>query len=145
MRKWQIVTENPQNNLIWRSRHDCERNSTSMLAQAHFSAKTLHGLSSKEQKEKLKNEKQINWDDEPNWFKYGALVKKELYMKKSSNPKTGEEVEAQRSRMVTKSFQLRQFSETLVQVVLGKYWDESFETLLTEQPELIVQGAVLEE
>lgn len=123
---------------MWRSRYDCERNSTAMLAQAHFSAKALQNLSRNQQRQKLIDEKNISWDDEPNWFKYGALIKKELYEKDAVNPKTNEVVKAKRSRLVMKAFQLRTFTPELVKVITDKYWDE------TELPVDNVQSRMLE-
>jgi hypothetical protein len=45
------------NNLIWRSLFDCRRNSVFALAQAHFSAKQLHGIGTTGLINKLKTEK----------------------------------------------------------------------------------------
>lgn len=126
------------NNIMWRSRYDCERNSTAMLAQAHFSAKALHGLSRKQQKQKLLDEKNIDWEDQPNWFKYGALIKKELYEKEAINPKTQETLTVTRTRVICKSFQLSTFSENLVKLLLDKYWGE------TPLPDLPIQETPLE-
>lgn len=103
-----------------------------MLAQAHFSAKALHGLSRKQQKEKLLNEKQIDWEKEPNWFKHGAIIKKEVYEKQCVNVKTGEETIATRTRLVCKAFRLQSFSEAFVNMLVSKYWDSSFDEYVKE-------------
>lgn len=61
------------NYFLWRQR-DATRNSISMLAQAHFSAKRLHGLSTGQMQELLWSEKGINWNDEEPRFKRGTIV-----------------------------------------------------------------------
>lgn len=61
------------NYFLWRQR-DATRNSISMLAQAHFSAKRLHGLSTGQMQELLWSEKGINWNDEDPRFKRGTIV-----------------------------------------------------------------------
>lgn len=61
------------NYFLWRQR-DATRNSISMLAQAHFSQKRLHGLSTGAMQELLWSEKQINWNDEDPRFKRGTIV-----------------------------------------------------------------------
>ena len=96
-----------------------------MLAQAHFSAKQLHGLSRNEQRQKLIDEKKIDWEDQPNWFKYGALIKKELYQKESLNPITNEKTLATRTRTVCKAFQILEYTEDMVKVLTDKYWNET--------------------
>lgn len=64
-----------QNYLIWRQQ-DCVRNSISGLAQANFSPRQLHRVSTKQMQEMLWSEKGINWSDEPDVFKNGAVVKR---------------------------------------------------------------------
>lgn len=61
------------NYFLWRQR-DATRNSISMLAQAHFSAKQLHGLSTDGMKNLLWAERAINWNDEDPRFKRGTIV-----------------------------------------------------------------------
>jgi tRNA(His) guanylyltransferase len=61
------------NYFLWRQR-DATRNSISMLAQAHFSHKQLHGLSTGQMQELLWSEKGINWNDEYPRFKRGTIV-----------------------------------------------------------------------
>lgn len=55
---------------IWRQQ-DATRNSIQGLAQAHFSAKRLHGVTNAQAQELLFTEKGINWNDEPNGHKRG--------------------------------------------------------------------------
>lgn len=51
-----------ENYFIWRQQ-DATRNSISGLAQAHFSAKQLHGVNNAGMQEMLFREKGINWND----------------------------------------------------------------------------------
>jgi tRNA(His) guanylyltransferase len=61
------------NYFLWRQR-DAVRNSISMLAQAHFSAKQLHGKSTGVMQEMLWAEHGVNWNDEAPRFKRGTIV-----------------------------------------------------------------------
>ena len=65
-----------QNYLIWRQQ-DCVRNSISGLAQAHFSPRELHGVNTKQMQEMLFTERGINWSEQGEVFKNGALVQRE--------------------------------------------------------------------
>lgn len=61
------------NYFVWRQR-DAVRNSISMAAQAQFSHKQLHGLSTADMKSLLLDEARINWDDYPDRFKRGRVT-----------------------------------------------------------------------
>lgn len=61
------------NYLIWRQR-DAVRNSISMAAQARFSPKRLHGVSSAGMQELLFAEAGINWNDYPDGCKRGRVT-----------------------------------------------------------------------
>lgn len=61
------------NYMLWRQR-DCVRNSISMAAQARFSHKQLHGVSTGQMQEMLWSEHGINWDDYPDGCKRGRVV-----------------------------------------------------------------------
>jgi len=61
------------NYFLWRQR-DAVRNSISMAAQAHFSHKHLHGVSSNGMQELLWAEKGINWNDYPDQCKRGQTT-----------------------------------------------------------------------
>lgn len=64
-----------ENYFIWRQQ-DATRNSISMAAQAKFSPKQLHGVSSGEMQERL-FQVGINWNDYPVGFKRGRFVHRE--------------------------------------------------------------------
>ena len=61
------------NYFVWRQR-DATRNSISMAAQAHFSHRQLHGVSTAGMQELLWNEAGINWNDYPDACKRGRLT-----------------------------------------------------------------------
>lgn len=61
------------NYFLWRQQ-DATRNALSMLAQAHFSQKRLHGANQSAMQEMLFTEKGINFDKQPIGFKRGRCV-----------------------------------------------------------------------
>jgi tRNA(His) 5'-end guanylyltransferase len=61
------------NYFVWRQQ-DAVRNSIQMLAQAHFSPSTMHGVSCDRLQEMLWSEKQVNWAHCPSGFKNGRLI-----------------------------------------------------------------------
>lgn len=82
-RVWSVPSQVEASNvLLWRAM-DARRNSISMLAQDNFSAKELHGKSTKAQLEMLEN-KGIDWNDYPSSFKYGTYVRRRTYERELS-------------------------------------------------------------
>lgn len=63
------------NNLVWREQ-DATRNSIQSAAQAHFSHNEVMNKNQKELIEMLYNEKGVNWNDYPPFFKRGTFVRK---------------------------------------------------------------------
>ena len=63
-------------NLIYWRQMDAMRNSVQALGQANFPHRELQGLSSADIKQKLKVEKDIDWDNLHNDFKYGIWNRK---------------------------------------------------------------------
>lgn len=63
------------NYFVWRQR-DAVRNSISMAAQAHFSHTSLHGLNGAQMQERLFTEAGVNWNDYPDGFRRGRIVRK---------------------------------------------------------------------
>lgn len=61
------------NYFLWRQR-DAVRNSVSMAAQAHFSHRRLHGVSTAGMQELLWSEAAVNWNDYPDGCKRGRLT-----------------------------------------------------------------------
>jgi len=77
---------------IWRQR-DAVRNSISMAAQAHFSAKQLHGVNTGQMQELLWSQKGINWNDYPAAAKRGQVAVKQSGVREVTftHKRTGEE------------------------------------------------------
>lgn len=71
------------NYFIWRQ-NDATKNSVSMVAQHHFSHKSLQGLKSAQMQERLFSEKGINWNDLPVWQKRGVCIVKQTYEKEGA-------------------------------------------------------------
>lgn len=65
------------NYFLWRQR-DAVRNSISMAAQAHFSHKRLHGVSSGSMQELLWSEAGVNWNDYPDGAKRGRVTVRQV-------------------------------------------------------------------
>lgn len=109
------------NNLYWRSAHDCVRNSIHGLARAHFSSKKLHKKKCETMKQMLL-EKGIDWNKLLPHFKFGTYCKKEQYKISAKNAKSGEEVEAIRSRLVYFSEELHGYDEKFAELLGAKYY-----------------------
>lgn len=65
------------NYFMWRQR-DCVRNSITMAAQAHFSHKDLHGVSTSEMQDLLWSHQLINWNDYPDGVKRGRVTVRQV-------------------------------------------------------------------
>ena len=66
------------NAFLWRQR-DAEKNAVSMVAQAYFSHKSLHGLNTGEMLTRLKEEKDIRFsEDFPYRFRRGVFAKRKV-------------------------------------------------------------------
>lgn len=77
-RCWNLPVSEVVNAFIWRQQ-DASRNSVSMLAQAFFSPKQLHGVSMSGQQDMLMTKCDINWNDCPTAQKRGVCIVKETY------------------------------------------------------------------
>jgi tRNA(His) 5'-end guanylyltransferase len=75
-RVWAVPDLNEVYNVFkWREL-DASKNSLSMLAQAHFSHKQLHGKKGKDQHDLL-HSVEVNWNDEEPAFKRGTYLRRE--------------------------------------------------------------------
>lgn len=72
-RAWNLPKEEISNYFLWRQR-DCEKNSVSQLAMAHFSHKQLMGKNGGQKQDMLMLEKGINWNDLDTVYKRGAAA-----------------------------------------------------------------------
>jgi tRNA(His) 5'-end guanylyltransferase len=68
---------------LWRQQ-DAVKNAISMAAHTYFSHKSLQGLHGNEMQEKLFQEKGINFNDYPAFFKRGTFVKRHKVLKELS-------------------------------------------------------------
>lgn len=75
-RAYVMPKEDVNNYFLWRER-DAMKNSVSMVAQSHFSNKSLHGLNGIQMQEKLWREEGVDYSTLPTWQRQGVVVKKE--------------------------------------------------------------------
>lgn len=61
--------------LLWRE-NDATKNSISMLAQSHFSHKSLENMNGSQMQDRLMLEKGVNWNELPVKYKRGTYVKR---------------------------------------------------------------------
>lgn len=97
------------NSILWRV-HDAKKNSKSMFAQKYCSHKELENLTGNEKIELAEKTTQNKWIDTPNGFKFGSLVKKEIFTINGSS----------RSKFVVWSENL-QYSDNNVEIITNKY------------------------
>jgi len=72
-RAWNLPREEVANYFIWRQR-DCEKNSVSQLAMAHFSHNELTKKNGSQKQDMLVLEKGINWNDLDTNYKRGSAA-----------------------------------------------------------------------
>lgn len=109
------------NVFMWRSR-DCIKNSKSMMAQAYVPHRELQGKNSEEQISYCLEKTGNDWNQIEERFKYGVLVKKELYEKQIDFKKyDGPNDTCTRSRLVQTSISMNSFSPELVELISRQY------------------------
>ena len=110
------------NVFMWRSR-DCIKNSKSMFAQAYVSHKELQKKNGEEQILYCLEKTGTNWNQIEDRFKYGVLIKKELYIKEIENKYSsyGTQANCTRSRLVQASIPMNSFSPELVEIISRQY------------------------
>lgn len=118
------------NVFMWRSR-DCIKNSKSMFAQAYVSHKELQKKNGEEQIEYCLEKTGNDWNQIEERFKYGILIKKELYEKpiekrdeewhELATIKTLVHPTCTRSRLVQTSIPMNSFSTELVELISRQY------------------------
>lgn len=82
-RAWNLPREEVTNYFIWRQR-DCEKNSVSQLAMAHFSHKQLMGANGSQKQDMLMLQKGVNWNDLTTTNKRGAAAFRVAYSAKDA-------------------------------------------------------------
>ncbi|KAJ7761948.1 tRNAHis guanylyltransferase-domain-containing protein [Mycena maculata] len=111
------------NNLIWRAKIDCRRNSISAFGRSFYSTKELHGLTSDAIVQKVLEEKNVDfWTSTPQWARNGTTVKREQYEGTGIDGKTGEEVRTTRTRMRAEDIPWWEFNQHNLALVTGKLW-----------------------
>jgi len=104
------------NTILFRSR-DCIRNSKAMFCQAYCSHKSLLNKNTGEMISYCKKETNQDWNELEPKFKYGILVKKEVYKKTTNN------ITVERGRLITLYKNLSTFSEPNLKLILSKYYE----------------------
>ncbi|KAL9646055.1 hypothetical protein ABK040_007935 [Willaertia magna] len=115
------------NNIRWRSNFDCQRNSITNLGRSFYSQKEMNGLKPNQVIKKLKEEKNINWENYPKSYRFGSFIKKYLIEKEGLDVKSGKSVVFKRNRYDAYAFSLNSFDEKYVRFLLAKNWNEVFE------------------
>ncbi|KAJ7476120.1 tRNAHis guanylyltransferase-domain-containing protein [Mycena latifolia] len=114
------------NNLIWRAKVDCRRNSIAAFGRGFYSVKELSGLSADAVVEKVLAEKNVDfWTATPSWARYGTTVKREQYEWTGVDGLTGEEVKTTRTRMRSEDMPWWEFNERNLALITAKFWDSA--------------------
>ncbi|KAJ7455293.1 tRNAHis guanylyltransferase-domain-containing protein [Mycena galericulata] len=112
------------NNLIWRAKIDCRRNSISAFGRSFYSTKELHGLSSDAIVQKVLEEKKVDfWTSTPSWARNGTTVKREQYEGTGVDGITGQEVRTTRTRMRAEDIPWWEFNERNLALVTERLWN----------------------
>ncbi|KAL0476559.1 hypothetical protein AKO1_006057 [Acrasis kona] len=109
-------------NVMWRSKFDCRRNSMNNLGRMYFSSKQMNGVKNRELNEMLL-QKNVNFNDWPLSFRYGTFIKKELTERVGTNPITGKSETVQRAVVKCYALEPRNEKEYL-DMLLYKYWNQ---------------------
>ena len=107
------------NCILWREQ-DATKNSILMAGFHHFSFNEMQNKNTKQIREMLLTEKNINWEEYPSYFKFGTYVQRELYDKDGDT----------RSHIVNLDWfdSLKEFEHPgRVQIVMNDYPEEESE------------------
>jgi len=112
------------NNILWRCRHDCCRNSKNMFARQYISQKQLQHVTSDQQVHLVKEKCDVDYDTlVPDWAKYGTTLKKCLVSETHTNMKTRQPEQCTRTRIVHMYLHYSAFSTELCAFLNTKYVD----------------------
>ncbi|KAF7336777.1 Thg1 domain-containing protein [Mycena venus] len=112
------------NNLIWRAKIDCRRNSIFGFGRSHYSSKQLHGLNGEAIVAKVLAEKGVDfWTSTPTWARYGTTIKREQYEWEGVDGLTGAEVKSTRTRTRSEDIPWWEFNDRNLALVTKKFWD----------------------
>lgn len=101
------------NVFIWRAR-DCIKNSKATFAQAYASHKELQNKNSEEQIKYVLEEYNKDWNKIEDMFKYGVLIKKELYQKQINSDTVT------RSKLKRLYIPMNTYSDDLIKLLMLK-------------------------
>ncbi len=79
---------------------DCVRNSITTLARVHFTPRELNKLNNTVVLRKLRNEKNVEWQNYPDHYRFGLLIKKRLVDKEAFDPSSNKTVIVKRGEYV---------------------------------------------
>ncbi len=88
-----------QENILWRG-VDCVRNSITTLARVHFTPRELNKLNNTVVLRKLRNEKNVEWQNYPDHYRFGLLIKKRLVDREAFDPSSNKTVIVKRGEYV---------------------------------------------
>lgn len=111
-------TEEVVNTFIWRAR-DCVKNSKETFAQAYCSHKELQNKNSEEQIQYTLENYNADWNIIEDKYKYGILIKKELYQKEI-DIHSGKIGLCTRSRLKELYIPMNTYKDELVQLISQK-------------------------
>jgi tRNA(His) 5'-end guanylyltransferase len=106
-------------NIGWRQM-DCIRNSIALLARKHYSHDETTSKKSAELIQMLQ-EKNLEWNEQPNAFRYGTLLKKRKVAKESINPKTNLPIQVMRNQWIPCSLLLAD-----MKTLFAEEWGDEF-------------------
>ncbi|KAF4548259.1 tRNA(His) guanylyltransferase-like protein [Elsinoe fawcettii] len=115
--------EEALNCLWWRCRHDAVRNSVGAFARTLYTTQQMHGKSTQEVLEMMKNDKGIEFGQAvPRWAVQGCLLKREQAEHQGVNPKTGQSEMSLRTVIRVEEQGVRNFSVDNLKLVTNKFW-----------------------
>lgn len=111
------------NNLLWRCRYDCQRNSKSAFARSFMSSKQTHKKHTDDQISiVLEKHGSDYYKVVPLWAQYGSVIKREMFEHLGDNLKTGRKEMTLRTRMLTRDIPIDKFSSENLELIVAKYW-----------------------
>lgn len=123
------------NLLIWRSVRDSHRNAVATYGRKYFSQQQLAGKNSDQIITMLKNEINLDWNnDVPIFHKHGVYCKRELYVKEVDVK--GVKQEVIRQKITNKSF-IIQYSENIYDLLMMKDWPTDTSTYDTNFVDIV--------
>ena len=110
------------NNIMWRCRTDCRRNSKSQFARQHLPQKQLLHKTSDEQVMLVAEKTDVDYDcSVPEWAKNGTTFKKCLEHQIHENKKTQMPEVCKRTKIMRLCVFYERFSKALLDMLISKY------------------------